>query len=208
MPETPETPNPTLDESSIQIPDDLPQLEGDLSRAARVLLAMDVRTRLLAEKPDVRLRMGTTYFRCAQGRRLRTGAFDSSKIPTKACEVCARGALFLASVDRYNECQIEAVPTEKGMLTWPPAVYEIQNLVCCRSLEDFGDSQANEIEAAFEDREAIPAKRTMLAICENLIANHGEFISDQHEEFLAAQRRERRPSRPSKASDETAVGLE
>jgi len=201
MPETPETPNPMLDESSISIPDGLPPLEGKLSRAARVLLAMDMRARLIAEKPDVRLRMETTYFRCAQGQRLKTGTFDSSKIPTKTCEVCARGALFLASVDRYNECRIEAVPTEWASST----VVEIQDLVERRSLEDFGDSQTGEIEDAFEDRDTSSAKRTMLAICENLIANHGEFIPDQHGVFLAAQRAKRRPQRPAKVADEIAA---
>lgn len=180
-------PDLSLDESSIQIPPDIQPLDGNLSRAARVLLAMDIRARLTAAKPDVRLRMTSSYFDCANSERLKAGSFDSSKIPTKVCEVCARGALFLASVDRYNECVI----TEDELDSCNPEYryFVVRELADERSMTDFGQEQGNDIEYAFEqERHNRSAKSTMLAICENLIANHGEFITAQHRGFLAAKR--------------------
>lgn len=176
-------PDLSLDESSIQIPPNLPPLDGNLSRAARVLLAMDVRERLTAARPDVRLRMTSTYFECANSEQLKAGSFDSSKIPTKVCEVCARGALFLASVDRYNECVITEFELESRS---PEYRYFIVNdLADDRSTADFGHEQAAEIEYAFEhERRSRSAKSTMLAICANLIENHGEFAEERHYEFL------------------------
>lgn len=92
------------------------------------------------------------------------------------CEVCARGALFLASIDRYDNC-------DAGQFA--DVDYDVGDEVVKRTCREWGGAQARTIEACFEgigdvgdtyrNRYARKPRAVLLAIVRNIIANGGVF---------------------------------
>lgn len=168
-------------EYDITIPEGLPQLEGTLSRRARVEVALDVIRTLKSRQ--CKLQLATVFFQPISYRRSlpQTGQLHTSRLP--ACEVCARGILFLKAVDRFDQCRL--YPNTR-----------IDDLAATSTLAQWGRNQAYLIETAFEGdafrgyaymreveqfRDANNAggydnrKPLMIAICQNIVDNHGEF---------------------------------
>lgn len=162
----------------ITIPDDLPPLDGTLTRRARVEIALDVIATLKSRQR--KLRLSSVYFAPFDYKALpKTGQLHTSRLPP--CEVCARGMLFLKTVDRFDQCS---------------AANHIASLVIPHTRDQWGDEQILLVESAFEGsvywiaekyydavREFRAAQKTcednrkplMIAICQNIVDNHGEF---------------------------------
>lgn len=161
----------------IKIPRGLPKLDGKLTRKQRVEVAMDVLALLkIRSKKFVKLDLCSTYLDTGDAELPDSGQLHTSRIKGE-CLVCARGMLFLASVDRFNHLDL--------------AKSDPEDEVIGRTREEWGDSQVELIEEAFEDMygfsKAASAfyhkngghsnrKGVMRAICQNIIDNHGEFI--------------------------------
>lgn len=145
------------------------KLEGTLTRAQRVEVAKDVialcRSRQRKIKIDTGAYFDTDYDKEASLLRER-GQLTAKRLPP--CTVCARGALFVASVDRYDRCELS------------PGDY-LSSLVQDRSEDDWGSKQTKLIESAFEGwlggDELLPRapKERLIAIMENIVANNGEY---------------------------------
>lgn len=147
------------------------ELDGTLTRAQRMEVAQDVISRFKSRQRKFTL-SSAAYI---DMQDFKGGQFNSKSI-IGACEMCARGALFLASVDRYNDCQVN----------YP---MESPNFVARqRTYDDFGE-QAELIEDYFEGRMGTPLEDSfrakfwklndrrplLIGICENIIRNNGEF---------------------------------
>lgn len=160
----------------IKIPRGLPKLDGKLTRKQRVEVAMDVLALLKLGPRKIQL---TSVYIDAEIPE--SGQLHSSRIQG-TCEVCARGVLFLASVDRFDRCDLAKLP------------YSLNYEVTDRTEYEWGIDQAQLIEGAFEDGGAGTStvatqefyrkyvdprcnrRRLMRAILQNIIDNHGEFI--------------------------------
>lgn len=164
-------------------------LDGILTREQRVLIAKDVISTISSQQERITMQCGV-YLRVVGddsffGELHRDAQLNSTSLDGP-CEVCARGALFLASIDRYNNC------TVGDALNAPT----LGVLAADHTQEDWGDSQVDLIEAAFETRNLAVVddvvaeedllkaaamymdkseKERMILICENIIANNGEF---------------------------------
>lgn len=165
---------PTYD---IKIPHDLPKLDGTLTRKERVAIAMDVLALLRLRSKTRKIILESTYFHADIHE---SGQLHSSVIQGE-CVVCARGILFLASVDRFDDCDLEEIGS-------------IDSEAVNRTALEWGTAQARLIEGAFEDgltgtqtRSTIEffrahvgkhgdRKPLMRAIAQNIIDNHGEFV--------------------------------
>jgi hypothetical protein len=147
------------------------KLDGDLTREQRIEVAQDVLDRIIknSKKFDVR---GGFYLETDSAV---SGALTSRKLGP--CRICARGALFLSSVDKYNKCTV----TTKS---------DLGDIAIDRSEDDWGAQQIDEIENAFElfgnygHRTASYAfgrghsdyRDRLRAICRNIIEHDGEFV--------------------------------
>lgn len=164
---------PTYD---IKIPRGLPKLDGTLTRKERVAVAMDVLALLRLRSRARKIILESTYF---DADIPESGQLHSYIIQGE-CMVCARGILFLASVDRFDRCDLAKISS-------------IDSEAVNRTASEWGTAQARLIEGAFENgltgtqtRSTIEffrahvgkhgdRKPLMRAICRNIIANHGEF---------------------------------
>lgn len=159
----------------IKIPRGLPELDGTLTRKERVEIALDVIAVLRSRQRKIQLE--SVYFDGVVPGR---GQLHSSRIDG-GCSVCARGMLFLKSIDRFNHFDLWK---ERGIVT--------SDDVRSRTADEWGDSQALDIEAAFECSASYGGSRAaayfgeniddngnrkevLLAICQNIVDNHGEF---------------------------------
>lgn len=158
----------------IKIPHGLRKLDGTLSRRQRVEVAMDALALLRLRSRKITL--ASVYF---DADIPDSGQLHSSLIKGE-CAVCARGILFLASVDRFDRCDLGSIEDNID--------YEVTD----RTLAEWGN-QAKLIEGAFENGavgDYSPEVREfyrrhignnadrrplMRAICQNIIDNHGEF---------------------------------
>lgn len=157
------------------------ELEGTWTLEQRVQIAKDVLARLDARSMVVKdgegyLEMNRKGLR-SEGSPI-SGVLHSDSLGA-VCEVCARGAMFLCAVDRYN-----SITVDYGQ--------NLALLAQARSWEGLGIDQAGAIEAAFErwdnsDAAAFgdlyddPDAR-LRAICQNMIDNGGLFISPARED--------------------------
>lgn len=166
----------------IKIPRGLPKLDGTLTRKQRVEIAMDVLALLRLRSRSQKIVLESRYF---EANVPESGQLHSSVIKGK-CAVCARGIMFLASVDRFDRCDL----AEFGDC--------LESEIVDRTAAEWGVDQARLIEGAFEDgqmgtwsssvrkfysKHAIDTydghydrKPLMRAIAQNIIDNHGEFV--------------------------------
>lgn len=93
----------------------------------------------------------------------------------KNCTVCARDALFLASVDRFDSCDLAEIGSlnseaqGRSVKDWGEQAYLIEAAFECYD----DDDSADEIREFYEAH-ADPRKR-LRAICLNIIKNGGKF---------------------------------
>lgn len=150
-------------------------LDGTLTREQRVLIAQDVIAVLRSRQRRITIEQGTYFFSKEIGGVPRTGQLRSNRIKG-GCTVCARGALFLASVDRFDSCDLKFI---YGQIR-----YEVED----RTEREWGGDQTDLIESCFEGvgvdgsskhdlyiRFCGNPRGLLLAICENIVANNGEF---------------------------------
>lgn len=169
-----EKPLPVPAVYKIKIPHGLPKLDGTLTRKERVEVAMDVIAVLNSRQRKFQL--ASTYFAPAADLPS-TGQLHSSIIKGE-CLVCARGMMFIKSVDRFDNYDLRK---EHGKVT--------STDVIDRTADEWGGDQVELIECAFEldgsDYDACDfgeqhggrenRKAVLRAICQNIIENHGEF---------------------------------
>lgn len=145
-------------------------MEGSLSAEERVLIAQDVIATLRSRLR--RLKLASTYLDFDYIPS--SGQLTSRRIRGE-CLVCARGLMFLKSVDRYNHFDL----SDHG---------DLGNCAEIRTGEEWGHKQADLIEAAFEGWDAGNAeefheanggrtdrKRCLIAIMQNIVDNGGTF---------------------------------
>lgn len=151
------------------------QPDGTLTLAQRVLIAQDVIARLRSPQKKVTIDQGAYVFLRDSRSLPRSGRLSTKRL--KSCDVCARGAFFLASIDRFNHCDAEEL--RGGNLS--DEAYQ-------RTREEWG-AQAALVEDCFEgttyprplyDEFMFPwtrvsARNLLVAICENIVANGGVF---------------------------------
>lgn len=148
------------------------EINGTLTLEQRVEIAQDV-LKLLKVYDDKKLNIKQMTYFCTR-RNLPTQCQLTSKIATDSeCVVCARGALFLASVDRYDKCELSKYNTFN---------------VTDRTRDEWGNKQIDLIEAAFEEwyrngpeaflfgQKYKTTRNRLKAICNNIIRNKGVFI--------------------------------
>lgn len=144
------------------------KLEGSLSLRQRVEIAKDVVARFESKQRRLVAQRGIYL----SGALPKEGELRTDLIKV-GCRVCARGALFLASVDRHDRCNMRDFR-------------DCGDSVVDRTNEDFGVEQADLIEGAFEGwpngRDYFELhgniedpKRVLLAIVRNMIVNGGLF---------------------------------
>lgn len=169
------------------------KLEGTLTKKQRVEIAKDVIA--LCKSRQRKITIGTGSYLCVEdfktGRSLlqQGGQLTSKRLPK--CEVCARGAMFVASVDRHDRCDLTMISF-------------LNSTAADRSASDWGYRQARLIEAAFElsadvwtDEfvESCPGllnkyintlpnspKARLIVLMENVIKNKGVFVVPGMEE--------------------------
>lgn len=169
---------PPAPDYDIKIPRGLPKLDGTLTRKERVAVAMDVLALLRLRSRSRKLVLESTYFEADNIPE--SGQLHSSVIKGE-CIVCARGILFLASVDRFDRCDLADFD---GYLDGEAKE---------RTAEEWGVDQVRLIEGAFENgqtgtmsdatqafyRKHVKSdgdrKPLMRATAQNIIDNHGEF---------------------------------
>ncbi len=149
----------------------MPRLEGRLTRKQRIEIAKDVIALCKSRQRKIKIKTGAYLsavddFDDPEGLLLSEGGqLTSRRLP--ACQVCARGALFVASVDRHDRCDLGGIDS-------------LSDAVQVRSEEDWGKYQVSDIEGAFEgwyggrDLPREPKAR-LIAIMENIVANNGEY---------------------------------
>jgi hypothetical protein len=156
------------------------QLAGSLTREERMQVARDVLARLAVADGSIQIQRGI-YFGWANssdddGELEDAALVEGEQHPREfaPCVVCARGAFFLASVDRFDRCSL-------------PRGASLSDAVLNRTHSDWGQQAVKEIEAAFEiypgwsEAAAGFGRRYRLsidrlrAICENIVMNNGEF---------------------------------
>lgn len=124
---------------TISIPPDLPPLDGTLSRVQRVEIALDVIATLNSRQR--KLKLASFYFSTALADIPSSGQLHSSRIHGE-CEVCARGMLFIKSVDRFDDFDLENYDNSKeyGFLG---------DVAVVRTRREWGCGQAQLIETRF-----------------------------------------------------------
>lgn len=144
------------------------KLEGKLTRKQRIEIAKDVIALCKSRQTKIKIDVGSYYH--TESIRQEDNLFDkggqltSKRLPP--CQLCARGALFIKSVDRYDKCDLGRID-------------DIADAVIDRSVKEWGAEQTNLIESHFEvSRYWLPQdpKRRLLAIMENIVANNGEYV--------------------------------
>lgn len=144
------------------------ELEGTYTLEQRVQIAKDVIARLQAGT----IVTSTSWYLLPEGGNeisQISGTLDSGSLG--ACKVCARGAIFLSAIDRYN-----SVKVKRGE--------NLDAVAAQRSREGLGTNQAEEIELAFQIWESDRGpKDRLIAICQNMIDNGGLFIPPAMEEY-------------------------
>lgn len=92
----------------------------------------------------------------------------------KPCHVCALGALFLAEVDRFDECKIQRGGMSLGQFAdrgYESKVFSPNTLaVIEHAFEEWGHEHGDDVKPKTDPELA------MRRICENIIANGGEFV--------------------------------
>ncbi len=171
-----------------------PPEAGRLSREERVLVARDVLARFSSRQK--RFVLGSLYL--AGPDFYDRGQPDGTQVDSSLlssitgddeCIVCAQGAMFLASIDRFDNCRLRY----GGMVEGDGSDCD----VTARVARDWGESQAGWIEVCFEgfedhDYRGRDIGRTyfrrfgqkrrracLKAICRNIIRNDGIFIPEQ-----------------------------
>lgn len=153
-------------------------LEGSLSREMRVIIAKDV---IVLIETQSKFEIDNVGYLRPRAELPATGSVTLESMP--ACEVCARGAMFLASVGRLNRCEWEEVDGDPGVRflvqdrtveEWGKQAYLIEDAFEGWSDDDVEDAISNRAMAFFDEYDD-PAAR-LLAIMQNVIANDGEFI--------------------------------
>jgi hypothetical protein len=124
------------------------------------------------------------------------------KANMKSCEVCAKGAMFVAAVERFDKLKIDVYDSSDRVL----ADFDGDESVCDHLSNYFDQDQLDLIECAFEGGEFMEshgiyeegetdwaargyehkypnAHDRMIAIMENIIRNKGKFICSPKELF-------------------------
>lgn len=146
------------------------KLEGTLTRKQRIEIAKAIIK--LCNSRQQKIKIGTGFYLLADDyeRELtllgKGGELTSRRLPP--CRVCARGSLLIASVDRFDRCDLSKITT-------------LDSLIVDRTRREWGTEQVTLIEAAFELYDytsGLPAdpKLRLVVIMENIVANNGEFI--------------------------------
>lgn len=170
------------------------KLEGNLTKKQRIAIAKDVIA--LCRSGQRKFKVDTNQYLLPQNevkeRELLedgTGQLTPKRLP--ACQICARGAMFVTSIDRYDRCSLEDIRKSYNL-------YGLADVVVERSEADWGVRQACLIEAAFEkspnmwgDRfglkgydkldeyiDSLPRspKARLIVLMENVIKNKGVFV--------------------------------
>jgi hypothetical protein len=154
------------------------------------------------KKPNVKVKDKSSYFKINKGQEhLEIGTDLNQHLKKIHCTVCAKGALFLSHVDRFDNCKIQ--PFVKGS-SIPDTDFDDERSIKHRLSKHFSASQLDMIECAFE-REIIydstrkltnePGQKENIAkacitfgkhhrkpvdrleaILKNIVKNKGEFI--------------------------------
>ena len=162
---------------------------SDEQRKLAVQTARDVLKRIISRKKSIQVRRNYAY--CEQdegyvldehrGENLQKIMWDIFT-PQTPCTVCARGALFLAYVDRHNKVKV-------------PLAGHLNDIAQDTSIlkDAFSENQQDFIEAAFENRTYFykvnlsslsrfyskhnfeDARKLLRAVCKNIISNNGLF---------------------------------
>lgn len=155
--------------------DALSPLEGSLTREQRIEVARDVLARFTKKRSKFIIDMG--LYISSNRRDIATHDMDAQlkSYMLSGCQVCARGAMFLSSVDKFDRCSVYD-------FRWSSNGSPVE-----RTSADWGSAQSFDIESAFEgfnnaktwnfyeSHQFGEPRLRLAAICRNIIKNHGEF---------------------------------
>lgn len=157
----------------IKIPRGLPKLDGTLTRKERVAVAMDVLALLRLRSRVREIILASTYF---DADTPESGQLHSSMIQGE-CRVCARGIMFLASVDRFDRCDLAKVDPyweaqDRTELEWGEQACLIEDVF------ENGYMRSLELRTFYRKHIGKDGNRKplMRAIAQNIIDNNGEFV--------------------------------
>jgi hypothetical protein len=146
---------------------------GTLTRAQRVEIANDVIATLGSRQK--KLFLESNYMDTSEAVMPRSGELTTKRIKGE-CGVCARGLLFLKSIDRYDNCDISRLRTGFGV-DWGAEVIN-------RTESEWGSEQAELIETAYEGNRGFELSQDQSGAA---LAFHGEF-RDHYGEGQSTQR--------------------
>jgi hypothetical protein len=158
----------------------VPKLKKPLTAQAkrRVQLAKDVLMQLEAKKMKA---SPGTFCHIAGVSKMKASTQLQKVLQAKPCEVCAKGALFVADVLRHNDFTVHDGGFDDSSMVNHISVSALHD----RLNETFPETMADDIESAFESNgyfdwngwhRAFPtAPRRMAAIMRNIVRNRGAF---------------------------------
>lgn len=118
----------------------------------RVAIAKDALKWL--RSPNIKAKTGT-YVEIIKGlEKLQIGDQLDEKLPEIKCAVCAKGALFIAHVDMFDNCMIKGEPKSLWSGARKPYRFEFsdEETISERLSKHFSQLQLDMIEAAFEKK--------------------------------------------------------
>lgn len=174
----------------------------------RIAIAKDVIKWVTEKKFNIKI--GSSYLTFKSKKQVEQDIEfrDLVRNNTKSCQVCAKGALFICSVDKHDKLKLSEVLPQFNLNVRKNLYFELFEDDVVSHVQDFDQEQLNLIEIAFEGRHDLDydlwqmnqasyylaakfgkkykdAQGRLIAIMENVIKNKGEFVPYTSEEYKA-----------------------